>query len=91
MNNHKNIYIGAMSGTSHYAIDVSILKIEENFTLDFFHSKRIPNSLKNRIKNIMESDTVSLDELWQLNKRIGYSFAQAINESIEQSKLKGRK
>lgn len=80
-----------MSGTSHDAIDVSILKIEKNFTLDFFHSKRIPNSLRNRIKNIMESDTVTLDELGQLNKKIGYLFAQAINESIEQSKLKRNK
>ena len=91
MKNHKNIYIGAMSGTSHDAIDVSILKIEKNFTLDFFYSKRIPNSLRNRIKNIMESDTVTLDELGQLNKKIGYLFAQAINESIEQSKLKRNK
>ena len=91
MSTNKNIYVGAMSGTSHDAIDVSILKIEKDLTLDFFHSKRIPNSLRNRIKNIMESDTVTLDELGQLNKKIGYLFAQAINESIEQSKLKRNK
>ena len=91
MSTNKNIYVGAMSGTSHDAIDVSILKIEKDVTLDFFHSKRIPNSLRNRIKNIMESDTVTLDELGQLNKKIGYLFAQAINESIEQSKLKRNK
>ena len=50
MSSNKNIYIGAMSGTSHDAIDVSILKIEKDITLDFFHSKRIPNLLRNRIR-----------------------------------------
>ena len=88
MSSYKNIYIGAMSGTSHDAIDVSILKIEKDVTLEFFHSKRIPNSLRTRIKNIIESDSVTLVELGQLNKKIGYLFAQAINESIEQAKLK---
>ena len=51
MNNYKNIYIGAMSGTSHDAVDVSILKIEKDIGLNFFYSKRIPNSLRTRIKN----------------------------------------
>ena len=91
MNNYKNIYIGAMSGTSHDAVDVSILKIEKDITLNFFYSKRIPNSLRIRIKNIIESDSTSLVELGQLNKKIGYLFAQAINESIEKAKLKKNK
>ncbi len=50
MNNYKNIYIGAMSGTSYDAVDVSILKIEKDITLNFFYSKRIPNSIKNQNK-----------------------------------------
>ena len=91
MNNYKNIYIGAMSGTSHDAVDVSILKIEKDITLNFFYSKRIPNSLRIRIKNIIESDSTSLVELGQLNKKLGYLFGQAINESIEKAKLKKNK
>ena len=91
MNNYKNIYIGAMSGTSHDAVDVSILKIEKDITLNFFYSKRIPNSLRARIKNIIESDSVTLVELGQLNKKIGYLFAEAINESIVKAKLKKNK
>ena len=88
MSSNKNIYIGAMSGTSHDAIDVSVTEIEKDITLKSFFSKRIPNSLRMRIKNIMESDSANLFELGQLNKKIGHLFAQAINESIKKAKLK---
>ena len=88
MSNNKNIYIGAMSGTSHDAIDVSITEIGKDITLKSFFSKRIPNSVRVRIKNIMESDSTTLIELGQLNKKIGHLFAQAINESIKKAKLK---
>ena len=70
MNSNKNIYIGAMSGTSHDAIDVSITEIGKDITLKSFFSKRIPNSLRMRIKNIMESDSTTLIELGQLNKKL---------------------
>ena len=36
MSNNKNIYIGAMSGTSLDAIDVSITEIEKDVTLKSF-------------------------------------------------------
>jgi anhydro-N-acetylmuramic acid kinase len=88
MSSNKNIYIGAMSGTSHDAIDVSITEIGKDITLKSFFSKRIPNSVRMRIKNIVESDSTTLIELGQLNKKIGHLFAQAINESIEKSKIK---
>ena len=88
MSNNKNIYIGAMSGTSHDAIDVSITEIGKDITLKSFFSKRIPNSVRVRIKNIMESDSTTLIELGQLNKKIGHLFAQAINESVKKAKLK---
>ena len=91
MSNNKNIYIGAMSGTSHDAIDVSITEIGKDITLKSFFSKRIPNLVRVRIKNIMESDSTTLIELGQLNKKIGHLFAQAINESIEKAKLKKNK
>jgi anhydro-N-acetylmuramic acid kinase len=87
MNNHKNIYIGAMSGTSFDAIDISIIEIENNIILKSFYSKQIPSSLKKRIKKIIESESATLVELGQLNKKVGLLFAQAINEAIKGTKL----
>ena len=87
MNKSKNIYIGAMSGTSYDAIDVSIIKIEKNITLESFYSKQIPNSIKIKIRNMMESESTNLTELGQLHKKIGLLFSQAINESITKTKL----
>ena len=37
----KTIYIGAMSGTSHDAIDVSIVDIKKTIVLKYFYSQKI--------------------------------------------------
>ena len=88
MSSSKNIYIGAMSGTSHDAIDVSIIEAEENITLKSFYSKKLPISIRLRIKNIIESQSISLSELGQLDKKIGNLFGIAINDAIKKAKLK---
>ena len=88
MSSSKNIYIGAMSGTSHDAIDVSIIEAEENITLKSFYSKKLPISIRLRIKKIIESQSISLSELGQLDKKIGNLFGIAINNAIKKAKLK---
>ena len=37
---NKNLYIGAMSGTSHDAIDISVIKVKKDIELKFFYSKK---------------------------------------------------
>ena len=43
---NKKIYIGAMSGTSHDAVDVSIIEVNNNIKLKYFYSSKIPTRLK---------------------------------------------
>ena len=88
MSSSKNIYIGAMSGTSHDAIDVSIIEAEKNIILKSFYSKKLPISIRLRIKKIIESQSISLSELGQLDKKIGNLFGIAINDAIKKAKLK---
>ena len=40
----KNIFIGAMTGTSHDAVDVSLIKVGKKITLEYFHSKKLQHS-----------------------------------------------
>ena len=84
---NKNLYIGAMSGTSHDAIDISVIKVKKDIELKFFYSKKIPNSIRSKIRKTIESDFIALTDLGQLNKEIGLLFSQAINELIEKSNL----
>ena len=46
----KTIYIGAMSGTSHDAIDVSIVDIKKAIVLKYFYSQKIPPALNKKIR-----------------------------------------
>ena len=84
---NKNLYIGAMSGTSHDAIDISVIKVKKDIELKFFYSKKIPNSIRSKIRKTIESDFIALTDLGQLDKEIGLLFSQAINELIEKSNL----
>ena len=40
----KSIYIGAMTGTSCDAIDISFIAINKSIKLKFFHSAKIPKN-----------------------------------------------
>jgi len=85
---NKSIYIGAMSGTSHDAIDVSIVEIKDKVSLLYFYSHKFSASLKEKISGQIELNQSSLSDLGILDKEIGYSFASAIQKAIKKSKTK---
>lgn len=86
---NKNIYIGAMSGTSHDAVDVSIIEILNNrVELKYFYSLRVHAKLKTKIRNIIECNSISLIDLGKLNKEVGFLFAKAIKLAISKSNIK---
>lgn len=85
---NKKIYIGAMSGTSHDAVDVSIIEVNNNIKLKYFYSSKIPTRLKEKIRTVIELNKISLTDLGKLNKEIGYLFSKAINKAIIKSKIK---
>ena len=85
---NKSIYIGAMSGTSHDAIDVSIVEIKKEVSLLYFYSHKFSTSLKEKISNQIEFNQSSLSDLGILDKEIGNSFLNAVQKAIKNSKIK---
>ena len=63
-----------MSGTSFDAIDVSVIRLKNGITLECFHSKKIPSSLKSKIRTLIDGKNVTLSELGILDKQIGSLF-----------------
>jgi anhydro-N-acetylmuramic acid kinase len=84
----KKIYIGAMTGTSHDAIDISFLSIGTKINLEYFHSIKFPKSLRLKVKKLIENNESSLSDLGTVNKEIGFLFSKSINEAIGFSKIK---
>ena len=87
MKMNKSIYIGAMSGTSHDAIDVSFISVDKNITLEFFYSYKLPKSLRLKIANQISSNNSSLSNLGKLNKELGLAFFKAIDIGLTKSKI----
>ena len=87
----KTIYIGAMSGTSHDAIDVSIVDIKKTIVLKYFYSQKIPPAVNEKIRKQIESNQTTLSELGKLNKEMGSLFSKVISKAIEKSKIKKSK
>jgi len=87
MKMNKSIYIGAMSGTSHDAIDVSFISVDKSITLEFFYSHKLSKSLRLKIANQISSNNSSLSDLGKLNKELGLAFFKAIDTGITKSKI----
>ena len=84
----KKYYIGAMSGTSFDAIDISVIGLKKGITLEFFHSKKIPSQIKSKIRNLINNKNITLSELGKLDKQIGSLFSLSIQECIYKNKIK---
>ena len=83
------LYIGAMSGTSHDAVDVSLVSItKKNINLDAFDSVKIPKNLSDEISNTISNNTSSLSDLGELDKKVGLIFSKAVSRIIDKNVLK---
>lgn len=84
----NKIYIGAMTGTSHDAIDISFISIDKKIKLEYFYSYKFPKPLRLKIKKLIENNESSLSELGAINKEMGFLFSKSISKAIELSKIK---
>jgi len=72
MPTNSKLYIGAMSGTSHDAVDVSLISVnKKNIKLEAFDSIKIPRNLSDDIRNTISNNLISLSDLGVLNKKVG--------------------
>lgn len=78
----KSIYIGAMTGTSCDAIDISFITVNKSIKLKFFHSAKIPKKIQTEIKDLIAANEISLSNLGRLNKEIGEMYTKAIDKAI---------
>ena len=90
--NHKERYIGIMSGTSLDGVDVVLCEIDGN-SCELITSLEypLPLELKSDILSVIESDS-SLQHIGELDHRLGILFTQAvgallIRESIDASTI----
>lgn len=73
----KEIYIGLMSGTSADAVDaVAAAFTDKKIELLGTNSDRLPNDLKIKIKSLYNSDPIAVDELADLDNKLGLLFAK---------------
>ena len=83
------LYIGAMSGTSHDAVDVSLVSItKRNINLDAFDSVKIPKNLSDEISKTINNNAASLSDLGELDKKVGLIFSKAVSRIINKNVLK---
>jgi len=76
-----------MSGTSYDGIDVCAMSLDPKIKLLHFASFKYPVKLRKKIAQVIEHQTLSLQDYNELNHQIGVAFAGAINDFILQQKI----
>ncbi len=84
----SEIYIGLMSGTSLDGIDVAIVDFGE-FPPRLIHCHTTPytESMRNRLHSLCQSETTTLDNLYDLDAELGERYAESINQALELASL----
>jgi anhydro-N-acetylmuramic acid kinase len=84
---------GIMSGTSADGIDVAVVriapgKLRPSITLVANEGFAFPATLRRAVLAAMNAKATSTDELARLNWRLGLAYAEAVNATIAQHKIK---
>ncbi len=84
----SEIYVGLMSGTSLDGIDVAIVDFG-NFPPRIIHGHTTPypDSVRQRLHNLCQSPSTTLDQLYGLDAELGELYAEAVNQALEFASL----
>jgi len=84
-------YIGLMSGTSMDAIDVALLNFNnDSCKLIASHSHAFADELKQKLQQLIQSETLTLRGFGKLDVELGRAFADAANQLIQQQQIDKR-
>ena len=84
----SEFYIGLLSGTSVDGIDVAIVDFSnQKIKLECSHEQPFSDSLKSDIQNLIKSQSVSLQQLSDLDSLLAFEFSQAIAILLNKSKI----
>jgi len=84
----SEIYAGLMSGTSLDGIDIAILDFSE-FPPRLLHAETAPYSdhIRQRLRDLCQSSTTTLDDLYGLDAELGEMYAQVVNQALESADI----
>jgi anhydro-N-acetylmuramic acid kinase len=84
----SEIYVGLMSGTSLDGIDVAIVDFG-NFPPRIIHGHTTPypDSVRERLHNLRQSPSTTLDHLYGLDAELGELYAEAVNQALKFASL----
>ena len=80
----SEIYVGLMSGTSLDGIDIAILDFIE-FPPRLLHADTVPypDPVRRRLRDLCQSPTTRLDDLYSLDAELGEMYAQVVKQALE--------
>lgn len=87
--------IGLMSGTSLDGIDTVLCDIRGEFNtirvrqIDFF-TLPFEDDLKNKIRRIINNDSISTELICSVNFELGYAYSHAVKIILEKNQLRGK-
>lgn len=83
----RRYYIGLMSGTSSDAVDAVLVATHPRFELIAAHSLAFDLSLQQSIHQLADPQTGTIEQLGELDCKLGYIFASAVIELLQKANI----